>query len=140
VLAGASPLFAVGGAAAHAGVADHLDEAVADVERAIAALRGENLTGPPGTALRLEYPVAAADGEGRLLIGYADLVAVRDGTAIVLDFKSDQPPHGPVEQTHPDYVAQVRAYASLLRDAGCAAGGKIRCGLLFTADGTIHWV
>jgi ATP-dependent exoDNAse (exonuclease V) beta subunit len=139
-LAGNSPLDAVRLVAGRTGLTEHLDAAAADVERALAVLQREGLSEAPGPRLRLEYPLAAPDGKGSLLIGYADLVAVRDGRALILDFKTDRPPHGAVENTHPDYVAQLRAYASLLRAGGGGATGEIRCGLLFTADGTIRWV
>jgi ATP-dependent helicase/nuclease subunit A len=139
VLAGDSPGDAVRIIAARTGLTEHLDEAVADVVRAMTALRNESLVELPGSRLRLEYPLAAPDGKGRLLIGYADLVAVRDGGGVILDFKTDQPPRGDVEETHPEYAAQVRTYAALLRAAEVGAG-RVRCGLLFTADGVIRWL
>jgi ATP-dependent helicase/nuclease subunit A len=45
-----------------------------------------------------------------------------------------------VRQTHPDYVEQVRTYARMLVELGVAAEGKVRPGLLFTADGVVRWV
>jgi ATP-dependent helicase/nuclease subunit A len=130
------PLEAVRRAAGRTGLEERLDEAAADVARALAALRAEGL-GAPGPALRLEYPVAGAAGDGRLLAGYADLVGVGGGGLVVLDFKTDAPPAGPVAESHPEYVAQVRAYAELL---GAAGLGPARAGLLFTADGLIRWL
>jgi hypothetical protein len=101
-------------------LADHLDEAAADVERALAALRDAELPDRPGPRLRIEYPLAAPGADGTLVLGYADLVAMRGDEAVVIDFKTDQPPSGPVEHTHPEYVAQVLAYVRLL-----AAGGAV---------------
>src|SRR5438874_6207860 len=46
--------------------------------------------------------------------GYIDLVAAGDGAVDVIDFKTDAPPQGPVEQAYPKYAAQVRAYGRLL--------------------------
>jgi hypothetical protein len=40
----------------------------------------------------------------------------------------------------PGYVAQVRAYGALLAACGAARDRSIRTGLLFSADGSIHWV
>jgi hypothetical protein len=58
----------------------------------------------------------------------------------IIDFKTDQPPPGPVGQTHPEYVAQVRTYGQLLETAGLRGKRELRCGLLYTADGVIRWV
>ncbi|HSN14932.1 MAG TPA: PD-(D/E)XK nuclease family protein, partial [Anaeromyxobacteraceae bacterium] len=107
--------------------------------RALAALEKDGLRAPPGDALRLEYPVASAR-DGRLLVGYVDLLAARDGGLRVIDFKTDAPPAGEVTRSHPDYVEQVRAYARILVELGLAREGAVRCGLLFTADGGLRWV
>jgi len=93
----------------------------------------------PGDDLRLEYPVAAAR-DTVLLSGYVDLLAERDGELVVLDFKTDTPPEGDVAAFHPAYVAQVRSYQRLLVELGLAAEGRIRAGLLYTADGAVRWV
>jgi ATP-dependent helicase/nuclease subunit A len=129
---------AVARAARATGLSDHVAEAGQDVERALAALEREGLREPPGDALRLEYPVALAR-DGRLLVGYVDLLAARDGGLVVVDFKTDAPPTAAVAASHPDYVEQVRAYASILVELGLAPEGKVRCALLFTADGGIRW-
>jgi ATP-dependent helicase/nuclease subunit A len=130
---------AVRQAAAKAGLAEHLDDAVTDVSRALDSLRAEGLLGPLGSALQVEYPVAGPWSGGRLLSGYVDLLGTKDDRLILLDFKTDRPPSGPVEQTYPQYVAQVRTYGQLLADAGLAEASQIRCGLLFTGDGEIRW-
>ena len=57
----------------------------------------------------------------------------------MLDFKTDAPPADSVDVTYAAYVAQVRAYGRLL-EGGLTPGRPSRCGLLFTADGSIHWV
>jgi ATP-dependent helicase/nuclease subunit A len=88
----------------------------------------------------LEYPVAGAWEGGQLLAGYIDLVAAINGRLDVIDFKTDAPPGGAVEQAYPEYVAQVRAYGRLLEAAGIGTGRRLRCGLLFTADGMTRWV
>jgi ATP-dependent helicase/nuclease subunit A len=116
---------------------DHLDEAAADVARAVDALRAEQLLAGSGT-LRLEYPIVGS-AEGVMLVGYIDLVHATDTHLTVVDFKTDAPVAGTVESTHPEYVAQVRSYAELLKKAGVVGMRQLRCGLLFTADGGVRW-
>ena len=94
----------------------------------------------PGVDLQLEYPVAGPWSDGQLASGYIDLVVVEDGRVDIIDFKTDTPPPGPVEQTYPKYVAQVRIYGKLLETAGIVKDRRLHCGLLFTADGSIRWI
>ena len=122
------------------GLADHLEEAVADVTRALDALRAAGLARAPGSDLQLEYPIAGPSNDGQLLNGYIDLVAVTDSSVDVIDFKTDTPPQVPVEQTYPRYAAQVRMYGNLVEAAGVLKNHRFRCGLLFTANGSIHWL
>jgi len=130
---------AVARAARELGLAERHAEAIEDVERALAALAGAGLRRAPGPTLQLEYPIATAR-EGRLHSGYVDLLSASDGLLEVVDFKTDQPPVGDVRTTHPDYVEQVRAYGRILGELGLAEGRRVRCGLLFTADGGLRWV
>jgi ATP-dependent exoDNAse (exonuclease V) beta subunit len=130
---------AVRRAALHIGLAAHVDEAADDVARALTALRAEGIAGPLGAELQIEYPVAGLQDHGILLGGYIDLVAVTTRQLIVVDFKTDAPPAGPVEDTYPAYVRQVAAYTRLLQTAGIGTGRAARYGLLFTADGSIRW-
>jgi ATP-dependent helicase/nuclease subunit A len=125
-------------AARATGLDHHLPEAAADVERAIEALRTLDVQAPIGQNIRVEYPLAGVGPGGSLLGGYADLVVARDGEIVVVDFKSDAPPTADVGVTHPEYVAQVRVYAQLIRIAQPRA--RMRGVLLFTADGLIRWV
>ncbi len=131
---------AVRRAAERVGLVEHLDDAVGDVARALEALRAERVTGPARPELRTEYPIAAAWKDGQLLGGFIDLVATVDDHLSVIDFKTDQPPAGSVEAAYPAYVSQVRTYGQLLEAAGVLAGRRLRCGLLFTADGVVRWV
>ncbi len=128
---------AVRRAATDTGLSDHVADAVADVDRAVAALQAIGLRRLPGTDLRLEYPVAGAGDNGTLLIGVIDLVSVDAGAITILDFKTDAPPSGIVEDQYPEYVVQLQMYARILK-AGSFAGA--RRGLLFTADGAIRWL
>jgi ATP-dependent helicase/nuclease subunit A len=130
---------AVARAAAAHGLTEHVAQAVMDVERAIGALAREGITGPTGPGLQAEYPVASTWDGGRLLSGFVDLVAVQGGRLDIIDFKTDAPPAGVVEEVYPEYAGQVRMYARLLEEAGIAAT-SVRCGLLFTGDGAIRWV
>jgi ATP-dependent exoDNAse (exonuclease V) beta subunit len=140
-----SPGEAVARASKASGLAENLDVAGADVERAIEALRRENVFAASGfigsgaCEIDLEVPIAGEGSEGTMLVGSIDLL-VADGTSsyTIIDFKTDRAPTGTVVSTHPQYVEQVRTYAALV---GRATGvTKLQCGLLFTDDGTVHWV
>jgi len=131
---------AVRSVAARHGLAEHLEDAADDVTRALEALRAEGLVRRPGPELQLEYPIASALAPGQLLGGYIDLIGVTHGQVTVLDFKTDMPPAGRVEETYPAYVAQVSQYGRLIEAARLAPAGRARCGLLFAADGRIHWI
>jgi hypothetical protein len=119
---------------------EHLEEAVADVTQGLGALGADGVGGSLGPKLQLEYPVAGQWTGGRLVNGYIDLVSVKDDRVNVIDFKTDTPPPGPVEQTYPQYAAQVRIYGKLLEAAGILKDRPLHCGLLFTMDGVIRWV
>ena len=93
---------------------------------------------PPGANVRLEYPVAGPWTDGQLASDHIDLVAVEDDRVDIIDFKTDTPPPGPAEQVYPKYAAQVRIYGKLLETAGILKDRHLRCGLLFTADGSIR--
>jgi hypothetical protein len=67
-------------------------------------------------------------------------VSVEDSRVDVIDFQTDTSPAGPVEQAYPKYAAQVRIYGKLLETAGILKGRHLRCGLLFTSDGSIRWI
>jgi ATP-dependent helicase/nuclease subunit A len=127
-------------AAGRYGLAEHLEEATADVARAVEALREAGLARSPGANLQIEYPIAGAWDGGQLMSGYIDLVAVAAGSVNVIDFKTDAPPQGRVEHAYPHYAAQVRAYGRLLEASGVVGGRRLRLGLLFTADGLMRWV
>ena len=137
--AGVAAELAVQRAAAITGLQDHLDEAVRDVARAVDALRSEGLFRPVGADLRLEYPLAGPGDDGKLLVGYADLVSATERQLDIVDFKTDQPPRESMEAEFPEYAEQVRTYARLLIGGGVRSAA-IRCGLLFTAEGRIRWL
>jgi hypothetical protein len=135
-----APADAIRAARERTGLVDHLDEAAADVQRALDALRREGLLRALGSGLRVEYPIAGSGDGGRLLVGYIDLVGASAERLDVIDFKTDQPPAGPVAHAYPQYVTQVRTYGRLLEAAGLRGARTLRCGLLFAADGQIRWV
>jgi ATP-dependent helicase/nuclease subunit A len=137
---GMVPRNAVERAAKLYGLAEHIEEAVADVIRGVNALKAAGLARLPAADLQLEYPVGGPWTDGQLVTGYIDLVAVTNSQIDVIDFKTDAPPSGPVEQTYPKYAAQVRIYGKLLETAGILKDRHLRCGLLFTADGNIRWI
>ncbi len=132
------PGSAIDRAARATGLAANRGEAADDVRRALAALERAGLRRVPGPDLRLEYPVALA-ADGRLVVGYVDLVGLREDRLAVVDFKTDAPPQGDVARTHAPYVEQVRSYARILEALGLAPGG-VEAGLLFTAEEEVRWV
>jgi ATP-dependent helicase/nuclease subunit A len=123
-----------------AGLAEHLLEAVEDVDRALTTLRAEGLFRSLGSDLQIEYPVAGSTPGGLLLSGYVDLVSVTSARVDVIDFKTDAAPQGPAGEVYHDYASQVRAYGRLLGGLKCTNGRQLRTGLQFTADASIHWV
>jgi hypothetical protein len=73
------------------GRAEHLDEARADVERAITALHAEGHFRALGPDLQIEYAVAGLAEGGRLLCGFVDWGATAERLDVI-DFKTDAPP------------------------------------------------
>jgi len=123
--------------AAITGLPGLLAETVADVARALAALRAAGLLGDD-VAWRFEYPVCGTR-DGRMLVGYVDFLAVTTGGVHLVDFKTDAPPAGPSDVPR-KYARQVGAYARLLREAGVTGERPLRAGLLFTAAQSIVWL
>jgi hypothetical protein len=121
-------------AALHTRLSAHLEDAVADVRRALVTLG--TLGVGPGTHYRLEYAVAGLRPAQALVAGYADFVAVLGGRIVLLDFKTDAPPP-PAQPPPQPYVDQVQGYVDVLASA---FGSPIRGGLLFTADGSVRWL
>ena len=115
-------------------------EARADVQRALHGLRREGLLDRDDIELRPEYPVAGRGEHGHMLLSVIDLAVASADTLWIIDYKTDHPPERPVAQELPQYVAQVHAYEELLTAAGVSEGRTVRRALLFTADGTVHWV
>jgi ATP-dependent exoDNAse (exonuclease V) beta subunit len=84
----------------------------------------------------VEYPLAGPTNGGKLLRGYADLVHVGEREIRIVDFKTDAAGDQPSTAVFPDYLEQVRTYASLL---GPVAGGREVSGaLLFSATGRLE--
>lgn len=136
---------AVAHAAHIAGLHDALTaDAIADVTRAFATLREAGYTELPAGQCRLEYALGGREASGaHFLHGFADLVAHTHTSVDILDFKTDAPPSAngaSIAESYPAYAAQVRLYAQLLRDSGVTGLLPIRAGLLFSADGSVHWV
>jgi ATP-dependent exoDNAse (exonuclease V) beta subunit len=123
-----------------AGLKDHLDEAEADVLRALNTLRREGLASSLGTKLQLEYPIAGPWVGGQLISGYIDLVALAGDRLDVVDFKTDVPPRDAMERVYQQYVDQVLTYKQLLMTSRLFVNKRIRCGLLFTAETAVRWV
>jgi ATP-dependent helicase/nuclease subunit A len=89
----------------------------------------------PGPDLQLEYPVAGVTGDGQLVSGYIDLIAVHGDDLVVLDFKTD----APSSAARARYSGQLALYVGLLPAGIVGKGRRRRAGLLFTEDGTLRW-
>ncbi|MBI4516947.1 MAG: UvrD-helicase domain-containing protein [Deltaproteobacteria bacterium] len=141
VLSGSQPAPrpAAAVAAAQAHCTEHFDEAVADVERALAALRAAGITATAGWQLCCEYPVYDRQ-PGRLLGGFIDLLALSAQAAAVIDFKSDQPQAGALASVYPTYAEQLRLYGRALERSGRLQGRRLQLGLLLTASGELRWL
>jgi hypothetical protein len=118
---------AVGLAAARFGLAERLENPVADVERALAALQAEGLAVRAGAHLRVEYPVAGAWEGGKLVSGYVDVVAATADRLDVIDVKTDQPPPGGGNAC----LSRVRCSGARLHAAarGSRGHGRTTCSL-----------
>jgi ATP-dependent helicase/nuclease subunit A len=127
---------AVKRAAVRTSLTAHRREATEDVARALTTLRSLGVS-TGGAPYRLEYPIAGLAAGGDLVAGYADLVAELAGGLLLLDFKTDAPLETE-DQMPQTYIDQVRGYAGVL--AQVLGTGPIRAGVLFTANGGIHWL
>ena len=122
-------------AAAEHGLVERLAEAAADAARGLAAMQALG-----GGEIQTEYPVCMAGQGGTLLVGFIDLLAVRDGEVVVLDFKTDAPPPaGTSIAAYPDYRRQLELYVEALRASGLLDGRGVRAGLVFTGSGEVLW-
>lgn len=129
-----SPSDAVRTAAARSGLTTHRAEAVADVTRALGVLGVLGIVDASRWAV--EYPVTGVTGSGSLVSGYVDLIARFGEDVVLLDFKTDAPP-GEGEPMSQRYIDQVTGYATVLERA---LELPIRAGLLYTANGVVHWL
>ena len=100
----------------------------------------EAVQAPGGVEIQAEYPVCMAGPGGTLLVGFIDLLVVRDGEVVVLDFKTDAPPPaGTSIAAYPDYRRQLELYVEALRASGLLNGRGVRAGLMFTGSGEVLW-
>jgi len=119
---------------------EHRADAVADVQRALAALHTHGVVANPTVAVALEYPLATAWSDGKLMTGFIDLLALGADAAMVIDFKTDAAPSGGLPAAYERYARQLRLYGEMLRTAGVVGRRQLRLGLLLTATGELHWV
>lgn len=113
---------------------EKLDEALKDVERTLNTLKNNGLFEPTVNRCT-EYALSLLSSDGRLLIGYADFVALGKDVVWLIDFKTDAP--GSAETA---YRKQLRLYAGALAAAGLTRPEQIKAGLLYTATGSIAWM
>jgi ATP-dependent helicase/nuclease subunit A len=114
---------------------ERLDEAARDVERALAAVQQLG-----SWDVQSEYPVCIPAAGGRLLVGFIDLLLARDGEVVVIDFKTDAPPlTGATLADYPEYRRQLEIYMEAVRATGLVEG-RVKAGLIFTANGNLLWL
>jgi ATP-dependent helicase/nuclease subunit A len=102
-------------------------EAIAEEALKVMALPGLGpLFGPQS---RAEVPIAG-QVEGVAISGQVDRLAVTDHEVLIVDYKSNRPPPGRVEDTSPAYVKQMAAYQRILQII--YPGHKVICALLWT--------
>jgi ATP-dependent helicase/nuclease subunit A len=112
---------------------EHIDEAIADVERTLRALDQAGLRRTE-TTLYPEYPVNLLDDEGQMVVGFIDLLVMTDAKVTTVDFKTDQPPAISVDQDYPAYKRQVTTYAEIVSKI-LTTNIPVEARLLFTANG-----
>jgi ATP-dependent exoDNAse (exonuclease V) beta subunit len=111
------------------GLAEHRDEALADVERAMVTLEREGLLADD-VVRRVEYPVAGAGANGEMLLGYVDFVAVKGDEVWIVDFKTDTVP-ADRSSVPEQYLRQLHSYRTLVHARRAALA------ILFTAEGSL---
>ncbi|AKT42204.1 uncharacterized protein CMC5_064270 [Chondromyces crocatus] len=124
-------------AARETGLQRRLGEATRDVGRARTALRAEGLWERAGITLHTDYPIAGSES-GTLVHGSIDLVAVSATRLDLLEIRTEQPIRSASEL---ERAAQhLVACARLLETTTRGTGRRLRCGLLFTAEGRVWWL
>lgn len=133
----ADPAAAVQAASLETGLRRLHPHAARDVIRARTALRAEGLWASRGVIVHADYPVAGVLPDGALLIGRVDLVVVTVDELFLLELRIDASSRSLVELQVE--LEPLRRGADLLRATPLAAGRRIRCGVLFTAEGRLWW-
>jgi ATP-dependent exoDNAse (exonuclease V) beta subunit len=123
-----------------ASLSEHRADAEADVRRALDTLRHLGVLGNAAVSVASEYPLAMQWGDGQLLSGYLDLVAIGAEQVTVIDYKTDAPRRGALRTAYPEYAAQLRLYGELLRAAGVVGARALKLGVLLTASGELRWL
>lgn len=133
----ADPAAAVQAASLETGLRRLHPHAARDVIRARTALRAEGLWASRGVIVHADYPVAGVLPDGALLIGRVDLVVVTVDELFLLELRLDASSRSLVELQVE--LEPLKRCADLLRATPLAAGRRIRCGVLFTAEGRLWW-
>jgi ATP-dependent exoDNAse (exonuclease V) beta subunit len=101
------------------------DADVADLQQMVAAFAGSELRGrlAAARAVHREHGFAFALGDGPLLNGFVDVLALEDdGTALIVDYKSDHVEDVDLEQLmETSYATQRRIYALAALRSGAPA-------------------
>jgi hypothetical protein len=129
---GATPASAVTAAAVETGLETYLGEATEDVERALECL---DQIGVSSAVARVGYPVAGVGPGGELLAGEVDIAAARDSEMWLIDVVCGAAPFDDRELPR-DRIDRLRIAATLMQNSQTFPLAA-RCGLLYTASGSI---
>jgi ATP-dependent helicase/nuclease subunit A len=128
--------------AAAARLADRLGRDLPPVARAdiatvaLAVIERPDLAPLFAPGSRAEAPIVGRVGD-RILSGQIDRIVVRDDQVLVVDYKTNRPPPGRVEDVPPTYLRQMAAYRAAI--AAVYPGRAVKAVLLWT-DGPFAMV
>jgi ATP-dependent helicase/nuclease subunit A len=105
-------------------------DARALAKEALAVIAHPDFAGVFAPGSRAEVPIVGVTASGQRIAGAIDRLAVTETEILALDFKTDRPaPHDPANIPGA-YVAQMAAYAAVLR--ATFPNRRLRCALLWT--------
>ena len=101
----------------------------------LAVLRHPEFAPIFGAGSRAETPVVGIAGSNRVLSGQMDRLLVTDKEVLVIDYKTNRPPPGRVEDVHAAYLKQMAAYRAVMQKI--YPSRPVKCALLWTDGPTL---
>jgi ATP-dependent helicase/nuclease subunit A len=99
-------------------------------EEALSVIAHPDFAGVFAPGSRAEVPIVGVTATGQRIAGAIDRLAVTDSEILALDFKTDRPAPLDPDNIPGAYVAQMAAYAAVLRTT--FPNRRIRCAILWT--------